>query len=194
MVEKTDSYSTLVLFSMGITKGKWGTLLDALTDFKALFDSDAPLERVLPGLLARHPRRYDGLTLSGLCRSMHDHLREADLVGLLDAAFHELPEPVAPPQWCYQRLIRGGTERVGLAAAVGRVAAAMVTVTPPGIPVLMRGEAIGGAGSPLLRYLGALEAFDRRFPGFRSETHGITVDPDTEDYLLECVRGDTPTP
>lgn len=48
VVEKTDSYTTLILFSMGITKGKWGTLLDALTDFKALYDADAPLERVLP--------------------------------------------------------------------------------------------------------------------------------------------------
>lgn len=42
VVEKTDSYTTLVLFSMGITKGKWGTLLDALMDFKALYDEDAP--------------------------------------------------------------------------------------------------------------------------------------------------------
>lgn len=45
VVEKTDSYTTLVLFSMGITKGKWGTLLDALMDFKALYDEDAPWTR-----------------------------------------------------------------------------------------------------------------------------------------------------
>ncbi|MCF2436909.1 hypothetical protein LV779_34135 [Streptomyces thinghirensis] len=56
VVEKTDSYTTLVLFSMGITKGKWGTLLDALMDFKDLYDGDAPLDRVLPALVAEHPR------------------------------------------------------------------------------------------------------------------------------------------
>ncbi|GAA0448977.1 Orn/Lys/Arg decarboxylase N-terminal domain-containing protein [Streptomyces sp. NPDC046215] len=190
VVEKTDSYTTLILFSMGITKGKWGTLLDALMDFKSLYDTDAPLEQVLPGLLAQYPRRYAGTTLSELCHSMHDHLRRAGLVTLLDTAFQELPEPVAPPQWCYQQLIRSGTERVSLADAAGRVAAAMVTVTPPGIPVLMPGECVGAADGPLLRYLGALEAFDREFPGFRSETHGVTVDPDTGDYRIECVRAD----
>ncbi|MFD1832216.1 Orn/Lys/Arg decarboxylase N-terminal domain-containing protein [Streptomyces desertarenae] len=188
VVEKTDSYTTLVLFSMGITKGKWGTLLDALMDFKALYDGDAPLDRVLPALVAEHPRRYSGRTLPELCQEMHEHLRSVRLVELLDTAFRELPDPVAPPQLCYQRLIRGGTERVRLAEASDRVAAAMVTVTPPGIPVLMPGESVGAPDGPLLRYLTALESFDRRFPGFRSETHGVTLDPDTGDYLIECLR------
>ncbi|MGQ4401865.1 Orn/Lys/Arg decarboxylase N-terminal domain-containing protein [Streptomyces hayashii] len=188
VVEKTDAYTTLVLFSMGITKGKWGTLLDALMDFKALYDEDARLDRVLPALVAEHPRRYAGATLRELCQDMHDHLRAARLVDLLDTAFRELPVPVAPPQLCYQRLVRGGTHRVRLADAFGQVAAAMVTVTPPGIPVLMPGEGVGGPDGPLLRYLGALESFDRRFPGFRSETHGVTVDPETGDYLIECLR------
>ncbi|MEU3554309.1 Orn/Lys/Arg decarboxylase N-terminal domain-containing protein [Streptomyces fragilis] len=190
VVEKTDSYTTLVLFSMGITKGKWGTLLDALMDFKDLYDSGAPLDRVLPALVADHPRRYSGRRLRDLCQEMHAHLRDARLVELLDTAFQQLPEPVAPPQVCYQRLIRGGTERISLADAPGRVAAAMVTVTPPGIPVLMPGESVGEEGGPLLRYLRALEAFDRRFPGFGSETHGVTRAPDTGDYLIECLRRD----
>ncbi|MEU9554344.1 Orn/Lys/Arg decarboxylase N-terminal domain-containing protein [Streptomyces fumanus] len=190
VVEKTDSYTTLVLFSMGITKGKWGTLLDALMDFKGLYDADAPLDRTLPGLVAAHPRRYSGASLRGLCQEMHDHLRGARLTELLEGAFTDLPEPVAVPQSCYQRLIRGGTERISLADAPGRVAAAMVTVTPPGIPVLMPGESIGEADGPLLRYLGALEGFDRRFPGFGSETHGVTRAPDTGDYLIECLRPD----
>ncbi|MFF0160570.1 Orn/Lys/Arg decarboxylase N-terminal domain-containing protein [Streptomyces sp. NPDC005263] len=188
VVEKTDSYTTLVLFSMGITKGKWGTLLDALMDFKALYDEDAPLDRVLPALVAEHPRRYACLTLRDLCQDMHDHLRSARLVDLLDTAFQQLPQPVAPPYLCYQQLIRGGTQRVRLADAPGQVAAAMVTVTPPGIPVLMPGESVGAPDGPLLRYLTALESFDRHFPGFRSETHGVTLDPDTGDYLIECLR------
>ncbi|MFZ4192312.1 Orn/Lys/Arg decarboxylase N-terminal domain-containing protein [Streptomyces pseudogriseolus] len=190
VVEKTDSYTTLVLFSMGITKGKWGTLLDALMDFKALYDSDAPLERVLPQAVAAYPKRYAGLTLRELCRQMHDQLRSARLVELLDTAFQQLPEPVFPPQHCYQRLVRGGTEQVRIAEAAGRIAAAMVTVTPPGIPVLMPGESVGTPDGPLLRYLTALESFDRRFPGFRSETHGVTIDADTGDYQIECLHPD----
>ncbi|MET8769750.1 Orn/Lys/Arg decarboxylase N-terminal domain-containing protein [Streptomyces sp. NPDC004658] len=188
VVEKTDSYTTLILFSMGITKGKWGTLLDALMDFKALYDADAPLARVLPEAVAAHPRRYSGLTLRELCRQMHEQLRSARLVELLDTAFQELPEPVHPPQHCYQRLVRGGTERVRIADAAHRVAAAMVTVTPPGIPVLMPGESTGAPDGPLLRYLTALETFDRHFPGFRSETHGVTIDEESGDYEIECLR------
>ncbi|GGU47239.1 Orn/Lys/Arg decarboxylase N-terminal domain-containing protein [Streptomyces lavendofoliae] len=188
VVEKTDSYTTLVLFSMGITKGKWGTLMDALMDFKALYDTDTPLDRVLPDLVEQYPRRYAGTTLRQLCQDMHEHLTGAQLITALDTAFQQLPEPVAPPQRCYQQLIRGGTERLRLSEASGRVAAAMVTVTPPGIPVLMPGESTGAPEGPLLRYLGALEAFDRAFPGFHSEAHGVTVDPATGDYLIECVR------
>ncbi|MGI5359065.1 Orn/Lys/Arg decarboxylase N-terminal domain-containing protein [Streptomyces sp. CA-252508] len=188
VVEKTDSYTTLVLFSMGITKGKWGTLMDALMDFKALYDADAPLDRVLPGLVEQHPRRYVGTTLRDLCQDMHEHLTGAQLITALDTAFQQLPEPVAPPQRCYQQLIRGGTERLRLGQAAERVAAAMVTVTPPGIPVLMPGESTGAPDGPLLRYLRALEAFDRAFPGFHSEAHGVTVDPENGDYLIECVR------
>ncbi|MER6682106.1 Orn/Lys/Arg decarboxylase N-terminal domain-containing protein [Streptomyces olivaceoviridis] len=188
VVEKTDSYTTLILFSMGITKGKWGTLLDALMDFKALYDADAPLARVLPEAVAAHPRRYSGLTLRELCRQMHEQLRSARLVELLDTAFQQLPEPVHPPQHCYQRLVRGGTERVRIADAAHRVAAAMVTVTPPGIPVLMPGESTGTPDGPLLRYLTALETFDRHFPGFRSETHGVTIDEESGDYEIECLR------
>ncbi|MDQ0792176.1 Orn/Lys/Arg decarboxylase N-terminal domain-containing protein [Streptomyces sp. B1I3] len=191
VVEKTDTYSTLVLFSMGITKGKWGTLMDALMDFKVLYDSDAPLHRVLPELTGQFHRRYAGTTLRALCQDMHEHLTRAELITALDAAFQQLPRPVAPPQHCYQQLIRQGTQRLRLADAAGHVAAAMVTVTPPGIPVLMPGEAIGTPDGPLLRYLQALEAFDRSFPGFHSEAHGVTIDPETGDYLIECIRSDS---
>ncbi|MER5582845.1 hypothetical protein ABT090_14585 [Streptomyces asoensis] len=109
---------------------------------------------------------------------MRDHLRSARLVDLLDTAFQDLPEPVAPPQSCYQRLVRGGTHRVRLADAPGQVAAAMVTVTPPGIPVLRPGEAVGAADGPLLRYLGALEAFDRRFPDSAARPMASPSTPD----------------
>ena len=42
-IEKTGLYSFLVLFSMGITKGKWSTLITELINFKDLYDANAPL-------------------------------------------------------------------------------------------------------------------------------------------------------
>jgi arginine decarboxylase len=56
-VEKTGDYVILLLFSMGVTRGKWGTLLDALLEFKDHYDRGAPLEEAIPRLVAEHPRR-----------------------------------------------------------------------------------------------------------------------------------------
>ncbi|WP_199442047.1 Orn/Lys/Arg decarboxylase N-terminal domain-containing protein [Umezawaea beigongshangensis] len=175
VVEKTDVYTFLVLFSMGITKGKWGTLLDALTDFKHLHDRGAPLGEVLPDLVRAHPDRYAGLTLPELCRQMHDRLVGSRVVPLLNEAFTDPVPPVAvmTPAEAYQRFIRGRTELVGLADLAGRVVATQVTTTPPGIPVLVPGERVGASDSPLLDYLRALEGYDQQFPGFASETHGV---------------------
>ncbi|MBW4720248.1 Orn/Lys/Arg decarboxylase N-terminal domain-containing protein [Saccharothrix obliqua] len=187
VVEKTDAYTCLILFSMGITKGKWGTLLDAMLDFKALYDANAPLAEVLPDLVRAHPGQYARLTLPDLAARMHAQLGRSDLTGLLDEAFtHPTPAVLTPAQ-AYQRLIRGGTEPVRLADIAGRTAATMVVTTPPGIPVLMPGESTGEAGGPVLRYLRALEAFDREFPGFPSETHGVTRST-AGDYHITCLR------
>ncbi|HBB22055.1 MAG TPA: lysine decarboxylase, partial [Pseudomonas sp.] len=48
VVEKTGLYSMLVLFSMGITKGKWSTLLTELLEFKRHYDANIPLIEALP--------------------------------------------------------------------------------------------------------------------------------------------------
>ena len=37
-VEKTGLYSFLVLFSMGVTKGKWSTLVTELINFQDLYE------------------------------------------------------------------------------------------------------------------------------------------------------------
>jgi arginine decarboxylase len=181
VVEKTGDYTILVLFSMGITKGKWGTLVDALMDFKTHHDAGVALSDVIASL------HRPGLSLRELCAHMHHTLRGARLGDLLDEVFTNLPEPVMPPAECYQRFIRSGTELVRLSDMANRISASVVAVTPPGIPVLMPGEAIGEAGGPLLTYLSALEAYDKQFPDLATEIHGVHRD-DNDDYWIECVR------
>ena len=56
MVEKTGLYSFLILFSLGITRGKWSTMVDALVDFKTDYDRNAPLAKTLPSVAAPAPR------------------------------------------------------------------------------------------------------------------------------------------
>jgi arginine decarboxylase len=62
----------------------------------------------------------------------------------------------------------------------------MLVPYPPGIPVRMPGERLGGPDSPTIRLLLALEEFGKRFPGFEREVHGIEVDPQG-DYWLRGV-------
>ncbi|GAA5037522.1 arginine decarboxylase [Thermocatellispora tengchongensis] len=184
VVEKTGDHTLLVLFSMGITKGKWGTLIDALTDFKCAYDDGVTLAEVLPGF------GPPAVSLREYCTLVHGRLRDSHTGKLLDEVFTNPPDPVLTPAECYQALIRSRTERVPLAALPGRVAAATVVVTPPGIPMLMPGEAAGPADGPLMTYLRALEEFDRAFPELATDIHGAHRGPDG-GYLVEVMRDHT---
>jgi arginine decarboxylase len=189
-IEKTGDYIMLVLFSIGMTKGKWGTLLDALLGFKRAYDENMPVRDVLPKLSAAHPERYGPLGLADLCDDMHDTLRTSRMPALLDTAFDALPEPVITPAEAYRHLVRGRSERLPLSEMADRTATVMVVPYPPGIPILMPGESLGGSDGPLLEYLSALEAFDKRFPGFEHDIHG--VERDTEgNYAIECLLRET---
>ncbi|OTH94618.1 lysine decarboxylase, partial [Pseudomonas aeruginosa] len=75
VVEKTGLYSFLVLFSMGITKGKWSTLLTELLEFKRSYDANVSLASCLPSVYAQGPARYQGLGLRDLCDQLHSCYR-----------------------------------------------------------------------------------------------------------------------
>nr|MDQ2896227.1 arginine decarboxylase [Actinomycetota bacterium] len=193
-IEKTGDYIILVLFSIGMTKGKWGTLLDGLLAFKRAYDENQPLRDALPKLVAAHPERYETVGLADLCDEMHHALRTTRMPGLLDSAFDAVPEAKLTPAAAYRRLVRGRTERLSLADMAERTASVMVVPYPPGIPILMPGESSGAADGPLLEYLAALESFDKRFPGFEHDIHGVARDTDG-NYAIECLALDAiPTP
>jgi arginine decarboxylase len=184
-IEKTGDYIMLVLFSIGMTKGKWGTLLDGLLGFKQAHDRNTPLRDVLPKLAAAHPERYGALGLADLCDEMHHALQAGRMPALLDSAFDALPEAKLTPADAYRRLVRGRTERLPLAAMAQRTASVMVVPYPPGIPILMPGENAGAADGPLLQYLSVLESFDKHFPGFEHDIHGVARDANG-NYAIEC--------
>ena len=155
VVEKTGSYSFLVLFSLGITRGKSGTLLSELLEFKRLHDSELPLSEALPRLVAEHSERYGPMTIRDLADELHAAMRSAQMTDLIEAMYSEVPEPVTTPASAYEQLVSGGVEMVGVSELAGRVSAAMIVPYPPGIPVVMPGERFGQADSGLVRYLTA---------------------------------------
>lgn len=186
-VEKTGDYTFLVLFSIGFTKGKWGTLLDGLLAFKRAYDQNQPLTQALPELAAEFPERYASMTLRDLCDEMHKEMRSRRLPELVDQAFGQLPGAECTPGESYRLLVRGQTERVRVAEMAGRTAAVMVVPYPPGIPVLMPGEKAGPANGPIIEYLLALEDFDRRFPSFDHDIHGVERDQ-SGAFWVECLK------
>jgi len=188
-VEKTGDYVILLLFSMGVTRGKWGTLLDALLEFKDHYDRGVPLEEAIPRLAAEYPRRYADLSLRDLCDQMHAELRAQHVVRLLDQAFGTVPVPVLHPQRAYQLLVRDQVEWVAVDDMGGRVTAVMVVPYPPGIPLLMPGEHAGEPDGPVLGYLRALQHLDRTFPGFSHDIHGVEAAADGT-YRVLCLKED----
>jgi arginine decarboxylase len=175
VVEKTTDFTCLFLFSMGVTRGKWGTLVNALLGFHRDLLANAPLERVIPALVSAHPIRYGPLGLRDLAEALFAAVKKHRTTELMSAAFGVLPAPVLSPVGAYERLVNDDVEAVPLDQMEGRTVATGVVPYPPGIPLLMPGENAGAAIGPLLGYLKALEAFDADMPGFAHDTHGVEV-------------------
>lgn len=184
-VEKTSDFAVLFLFSIGITKAKWSTLLAAMLDFKRDYDSDTRLARVLPGLVASYPERYEKLGLRGLGDEMFAELNSSGQTRHLQDAYSNLPRAELTPADTYQLLLRGQVERVALTKLAGRLLATSIVPYPPGIPMIMPGETAGPADGPHIGYLKSLQSWDRRFPGFAHDTHGVEVEDG--EYYVQCV-------
>ncbi len=179
IVEKTANFSILFLFSIGVTKGKWGSLINALMEFKRDYEANTPLPRAMPTLAASHSAAYGTQGVKDLAEAMFQALRVSRMPQLLETAYTTEPHATCTPAAAYDRLVRGESARAGLAELADGVAATAIVPYPPGIPLLMPGEAVGAQDGPVLRYLLALQEFDRQFPGFEHETHGITVEGGT---------------
>jgi arginine/lysine/ornithine decarboxylase len=124
-------------------------------------------------LLAANQQRYAGMGLKDLADEIFAAMKQHKTTANMSQAFGTLPKAEFSPVEAYENLVRNNIERVTLDEAAGRVAATGIVPYPPGIPLLMPGENAGPADGPLLAYLKALEAFDKSFPGFTHDTHGI---------------------
>ncbi len=188
-VARTGDYTLLILFSVGITKGKWGTLIESLLEFKKLYDHGAKATDAIPSLASASPK-YASMTLKELCQQMHDTMQELDLMKHSSEAVRSIPEPVLTPAEAYQKVVRYQTERVKVSDFADRIAASMLVPYPPGIPVLMPGERLPANDTGITGYLKALQAFDKRFPGFEHEIQGVSIDQDGDYWVRAIVEED----
>lgn len=184
--EKSGDYIILFLFSMGTTRGKWGTLITELFEFKRHYDEGTPLAEIFPDLTKDYPERYAGKTLKNLADEMHAFKRDHRMCELLEEAYSRIPEPAVSYADAFRSLVRGAVDHVPIAKAGGRIVATGIFPYPPGIPLLAPGEKTGDQEGPILQYLQSLQDFDRQFPGFEHDTHG--VETNKGDYLMYCIR------
>jgi arginine decarboxylase len=176
----------LFLFSVGITKGKWGTLLNTLLDFRTDYDRNAPLTEVLPKIVAGAPDRYAGMGLKDLGDEMWKQLRTGQQGHWQAQAYSTLPKPEMVPRKAFQKLMAGDAEKVPLAKLANRTVGVGVIPYPPGIPIVMPGENIGAADGPWIKYLHTLEEWGHKFPGFAKEVEGTEEKDGT--YYVYCLK------
>jgi arginine decarboxylase len=172
---RVTDFQIMFIFSIGVTKGKWGTLLTNLLSFKRHYDANDRIEEVLPDLAARHPDRYANLGIRELGDEMFQYLKEERPGDLLNKAYSTLPTPDMTHREAYNSIVSNQIEKVSVEDLAGRTAANGVIPYPPGIPMLMSGENFGNQESPQIGYLRALQTWDERFPSFEHETEGAEV-------------------
>lgn len=189
VVEKTGLYSFLILFSLGITRGKWSTMADALVDFKTDYDRNAPLEKTLPSVAAAGGSHYAGWGLRDLCDGLHACYRDNNTAQAMNAMYTELPEPAMTPSQAYNHLVHGEVEPVPIDKLKSRVTAVMLVPYPPGIPLIMPGERFTTAS--IVDYLKFARDTDDRFPGFEADIHGLRFEYDKsghKHWFVDCVK------
>lgn len=187
VVEKTGLYSFFIMFTIGITKGRWNTLLTALQQFKDDYDKNAPLWKILPEFCAAH-HRYERMGLRDLCQAIHEVYTQGDIARLTTDMYLSDLQPAMKPSEAYARIAHRDTERVAIDALEGRITTSLLTPYPPGIPLLIPGERFN---RKILAYLQFVREFNERFPGFDTDVHGLVIEEDNfgrKHYFVDCVR------
>jgi len=186
VVEKTGLYSFFIMFTIGITKGRWNTLLTALQQFKDDYDRNQPLWRILPEFCAQH-RRYERMGLRDLCQHVHELYARYDIARLTTDMYLSELKPAMIPADAYACIARRQVERVPIDELEGRVATSLITPYPPGIPLLIPGEVFN---RKIVDYLKFAREFALMCPGFETDIHGLVELEDENGrltYFADCV-------
>ncbi len=185
IVEKTGLYSFFVMFTIGITKGRWNTLVTALQQFKDDYDRNKALWRVLPEFVSKYPEN-EAVGLRDLCEQIHGVYKANDIARLTTEMYLSDMVPAMKPADAYAKMAHREIERIGIDDLEGRITSILLTPYPPGIPLLIPGERFNRT---IVQYLQFARDFNRRFPGFETDIHGLVEEEiDGErHYYVDCV-------
>jgi len=186
IVEKCGLYSFFIMFTIGITKGRWNTLLAALQQFKDDYDKNAPIWRILPEFAAKRPQ-YERTGLRDLCQQIHDTYKTNNVAKMTTEMYLSDMQPAMKPSDAFAKMAHDEIERVAIDDLEGRVTAVLLTPYPPGIPLLIPGERFN---KTIVDYLKFARDFNSKFAGFETDIHGLVADKiDGERlYYVDCVK------
>ena len=90
------------------------------------------------------------------------------------------------PSDAFAKMAHREIERVEIDKLEGRVTSILLTPYPPGIPLLIPGERFNKTIVQYLRFAGE---FNKRFPGFETDIHGLVEEEDggRTRYFIDCV-------
>lgn len=186
IVEKTGLYSLFIMFTIGITKGRWNTMLTALQQFKDDYDKNQPMWKVIPEFCQAHPI-YERMGLRDLCQQLHDAYKQHDIARLTTEMYLSNMEPAMKPADAFAFVAHRKTERVPIDELEGRITTSLLTPYPPGIPLLIPGERFN---KTIVGYLQFARDFNARFPGFGADIHGLVQKKNAlgqMEYFVDCV-------
>ncbi len=186
VVEKTGLYSFFIMFTIGITKGRWNTMVAALQQFKDDYDKNQPLYKVLPEFVQQNPS-YDRIGLKDLCTEIHEVYKDNNIAHLTTDMYLSNMVPAMKPTDAFAKMAHRAIERVAIDDLEGRITAVLLTPYPPGIPLLIPGEQFNQV---IIRYLKFARDFNERFPGFETDVHGLVKEiiDGKPIYYVDCVK------
>jgi arginine decarboxylase len=185
IVEKTGLYSFFIMFTIGITKGRWNSLVTELQQFKDDYDNNRPLWRILPEFVGKYPQ-YEKVGLRELCTQIHGVYKANDIARLTTEMYLSNMEPAMRPADAWAHLAHREIDRVEIDQLEGRITCVLLTPYPPGIPLLIPGERFNAT---IVRYLKFAKSFNQKFPGFDTDIHGLVADETSRRsrYYVDCV-------
>ena len=187
VVEKTGLYSFFIMFTIGITKGRWNSMLTALQQFKDDYAKNQPMWRVLPEFCQKYPK-YEKMGLADLCQHVHQLYAKYDIARLTTDMYLSDLTPAMKPSDAYAHIALRKTERVEIDHLEGRITVGLVTPYPPGIPLLIPGEVFN---KKIVDYLKFAREFNAQCPGFETDIHGLVEEEGADGkkhYFADCVR------
>lgn len=186
IVEKTGLYSFFIMFTIGITKGRWNTMVAALQQFKDDYDKNQPLWKVLPEFVQKQPR-YEKVGLRDLCEKIHAVYKANDVAKLTTEMYLSDMVPAMKPTDAFAKMAHRKIDRVAIDDLEGRITAVLLTPYPPGIPLLIPGERFNKI---IVNYLKFAREFNEKFPGFEADNHGLVKEmvDGKAVYFVDCVE------